>query len=301
MKSSLTYGIGVALAASLAACGTKSPESEAPRALGPIALLSYSGFAGPERVLYDTERDRYLVSNVNGDTTADDDNGFISLLAPDGGVTNLKWIEGGHDGVKLSAPKGLTISNGVLYVTDITVVRRFDAETGAYQSEIPVPGATFLNGLSRDGDGTVYVSDSGPPRGTLDAAGTEAVYRLEDDRAVAIANSQLGRPTALEWFKQGLLVAPFGANEIYRLDASGTKRDATALPVGGLAGVVALGDWLYVSSWQASAIFRGKLGGRFEPVLENQNAPTDLGYDTQRKRLLIPHYTEDRVDVFGFE
>ncbi|XYH98509.1 hypothetical protein ACMHYB_01730 [Sorangium sp. So ce1128] len=46
-------------------------------------------------------------------------NGFISALSPDGQVTNLKWIEGGEDKVKLDAPTGSAIVKGVLYVADL--------------------------------------------------------------------------------------------------------------------------------------------------------------------------------------
>lgn len=290
-------------AALLPSCSdTKTSSSEPPPALSETAILSYSGFSGPERVLYDSAHDRYLVSNVSGDPVAKDNDGFISVLSPDGSVTSLKWIAGGQNGVTLSAPKGLALQDGVLFVADIDVVRRFDAESGAPLGEIAVDGSTFLNGVSASSAGNVYVSDSGPPQGTLDAVGTEAIYRIEGGtRAVPIVKAPLGRPTALEWSTRGLLVAPFGNSELFRVDNSGKKRDVTALPAGGIASVLALGDWLYITSWQAQAVLRGKLGGRFEPVLQNQSSPTDLGYDSVRKRLIVPHYTDDRVDVFAFE
>src|SRR2546422_7709536 len=50
---------------------------------------------------------------------------------PDGAVENLKFIEGGHSGVTLNAPKGLAIRGDTLWVADIDVVRAFDARTGA--------------------------------------------------------------------------------------------------------------------------------------------------------------------------
>src|SRR6478609_6856870 len=285
----------------LAACSVETPEPEKVEAAPNVsanALVSYEGFAGPERVLYDAARDRYLVSNVNGDPTSEDGNGFISVLSPDGEVTAVRWIEGGQNGAQLDAPKGLAIANGTLYVADITRVRTFDADSGAPTGEIAVPGSTYLNGLSATPEGKVYLTDSGPPQGTLDAHGTEAIYVLEGDRVKLVKDGSLGRPTSITWTKSGALVAPFGANELYRVDGQGQKQQATALPLGGLAGVVNVGSWLFVSSWQAAGIYRGRLGQSFELVLGDQESPTDIGYDTQRARLIVPHYTTDRVDVF---
>lgn len=47
-----------------------SQGAEAPRPSGPSPVLEYRGFAKPESVLYDSNHDRYLVSNVNGEPGA---------------------------------------------------------------------------------------------------------------------------------------------------------------------------------------------------------------------------------------
>lgn len=47
------------------------------------------GLAQPESVLYDLESGTYLVSNVSSSPFAEDGNGFISRLAPDGRVLEL--------------------------------------------------------------------------------------------------------------------------------------------------------------------------------------------------------------------
>jgi hypothetical protein len=85
---------------------------------------------------------------------------------------------------------------------------------------------------------------------------------------------------------------------VYRLDDKGKKKDVSKPPGGGLDGVVSVGDSLLVSSWQASAVFRGKLGGTFELALADQKSPADIGYDTKRGRVLVPHFTEDTVEAY---
>ena len=67
------------------------------------------GFSTPESVIHDPLTDRYLVSNINGSPLETDDNGFISLVADDGTVLNLKWIDGATDSVTLNAPKGMAV------------------------------------------------------------------------------------------------------------------------------------------------------------------------------------------------
>ncbi|MDB4988397.1 MAG: hypothetical protein JWN04_3575, partial [Myxococcaceae bacterium] len=261
-------------------------------------VLKYSGLSAPASALYDAERDRYLVSNVNGAPLAQDHNGFISVLSPQGEVTNLKWIEGGKGGAKLDAPKGMTIANGVLYVADISTVRAFDLATGAPKGDISVPGSTSLTDLATSAEGTVYLTDSGTPTGRFDGVGTEAVYVIEQGKAKAVAKGKLGRPSGLLWSEEGLVISPFGASELYRLDAHGAKRDVTQLPAGGLTGLVALDDTLYVTSWQSSTVYRGKLGGTFEVAIAQQTSPGDLALDTKRRRLLVPHFEEDSVEAF---
>jgi len=63
------------------------------------------GFLTPESVKYDTGQDVYFVSNINGGPLTKDNNGFISRVRPDGAIENLKFVEGGHNGVILNAPK----------------------------------------------------------------------------------------------------------------------------------------------------------------------------------------------------
>src|SRR5690606_728938 len=105
---------------------------------GKSPLTISEGFSTPESVLYDADSDLYLVSNINGEPTGVDDNGYITRISPDGTISDAKWIDGAKDNVKLDAPKGMAIVDGVLYVADITTVRQFDAKTGEPKGEINV-------------------------------------------------------------------------------------------------------------------------------------------------------------------
>jgi hypothetical protein len=241
------------------------------------------------------------VSNINGSPGDKDNNGFITKVSPEGKVLELKWIAGGAKGVTLDAPKGMAISGGTLYVADLSVVRMFDKKTGKPKGEVKLAGATFVNDVVAGDGGRVYVSDTGvkfTDKGA-EATKTEAVWLIEKGKAKVVAKSdELGRPNGVLGAKDGVWVVTFGSNELYRLDEKGQRQDITKLPQGGLDGIVPVGDSVLVSSWDAGAVYRGKPGGTFEPIVSGVKAPADIGFDTKRSRVLVPLFTENAVAVY---
>jgi len=279
------------------------PPAEAPKAPTPIFRLT-EGISTPESVLYDEANDRYLVSNINGKPDGADDNGYISEVSPEGKVIKEKFIAGGVGKVKLDAPKGTGIYAGVLYVSDIAVVRMFDAKSGAPKGQIAVPGATFLNDIAVAKDGRVFVSDSGVKTGPngFEPTGTDAVYVLEKGKLKTVAKGKdLGGPNGLLAVSNGVLVVTFNGDELYRLDETGAKKDVTKLPEGGLDGIAQAGDALLVSSWKGSAVFRGTLNGKFEAVLRELKGPADIGFDSKRQRVLVPRFLENAVESYDLK
>jgi sugar lactone lactonase YvrE len=283
-----------------AAASAASP-AESPKPPPPVPVVRYTGLSTPESVFYDEARDRYLVSNVNGRPVDVDNNGFISDLSPDGKVTNLKWIEGGHNKVTLNAPKGLALVKDTLYVTDLDTVRMFDVKTGAPKGDIKLEGATFANDITVSDDGKIYVSDSGLKMegAEFKPTGTDAVWVIEKGKGKPFAKSpDLARPNGVLAVGKSVLVAPFGASEVYRLDEKGQKAESTKVPAGGLDGLVKAGDALLVSSWEGQTIYKGKFGGTFEPLLTQLKSPADIGFDKKRSRVLVPRFLDDVVEVY---
>jgi hypothetical protein len=125
------------------------------------------------------------------------------------------------------------------------------------------------------------------------------VYVIEQGRARLIASGrELLRPEGVDWTPRGLVVCSFESNEIYRLDEHGAKQDVTPTPAGGLTGIVSVGDFLFVASWQTSSILEGKLGGPFEVALSHRDSPGSVGFDSKRLRLLVPDVADGVVEVF---
>ncbi len=280
-----------------------APKVEKASAATPVFRIT-EGINTPESVLYDEANDRYLVSNIDGKPDQADNNGYISEISPDGKVVKAKLIAGGAAKVKLDAPKGTGILDGVLYVADITAVRKFDLKTGAPKGDIVIPGATFLNDIAVAKDGRIFVSDSGMKSGAagFEPTGTDAVYVIDRGKAKPFAKSkELSGPNGLLAVDKGVLVVAFGSNELYRLDEKGVKQDVTKLPGGILDGIVQVADSLFISSWQTSTVYRGALGGAFAPAFVELKGPADLGFDSKRKRLLVPRFLENAVEVYDLK
>jgi hypothetical protein len=287
-----------------------APTAEAPApgaapapapAAGPINV---EGFMTPESVIHDPDADLYLVSNINGTPLEADDNGYVSRVSPEGKVVEPKWIDASKAEVKLNAPKGLTLAGDKLYVADITFVRIFDRKSGAPAGEVEVKGSTFLNGVATGPDGSVYVSDTGVKLGKegFEPTGTDAVYRIDPakkNKLTPVAkNKDLGRPNGLAVDQSGVWVVTFGTGELYRLSPKGQKEAGVKLPKGQLDGLVLLdGGAVLVSSWEGSSIFRGAGAGPFEPVITGVKSPAGIGFDAKRKRVLVPSFMGNTVQI----
>lgn len=312
-----------------------APVSDTPPPSSPTSpSLVWKDMATPESVLYDPDGDRYLVSNINGGPLNTDNKGFISELSPDGTVKKLKFIEGGAKKVTLNAPKGSAIVKGVFYVSDIDHVRMFDLKTGAPKGAIKFPDATFLNDIATTPEGRIFVSDSGLRQDGdgFASTGTDAVYEIVKGKPVVIVkNKALEGPNGLVFAEGRLLVNTFNGSSLFSIaDAlltppkkagagapapKGKKpgtdatpqpptiamENVTKVPTGGLDGLVYTGAAYYVSSWGGKAVYRGALGGIFAPVLESIKAVADMGYDSKRKRLLVPRFMDNVVEAYDLK
>src|SRR2546425_12369216 len=115
---------GLALALTAAACERKPPP-----ATGATQVLTVPGFKTPESVKYDPDLDLYLVTNINGNPSAKDNNGFISRIRPDGTVDSLAFVAGGAGRGTLKGPQGTGPGGDTLWVGDNPPPRRCNQPT----------------------------------------------------------------------------------------------------------------------------------------------------------------------------
>ncbi|HEY6853125.1 MAG TPA: hypothetical protein VI139_02675, partial [Gemmatimonadales bacterium] len=83
MNRIVVIGVGMALAA---AC---KPAAKVPA--GPTKVATVDSLQTPESVLWDAAADVYFVSNINGNPSVKDNNGFISRVKPNGAIDSLHF------------------------------------------------------------------------------------------------------------------------------------------------------------------------------------------------------------------
>jgi len=274
------------------------------------AVITVTGFNTPESVLYDGDADVYLVSNIVGSPDDKDGKGSISRVTPDGKAEH-EWIVSGVNKAVLNAPKGMTLVGDTLYVADIDVIRMFDRKTGAPKGEFVVAGSTFLNDLDA-ADGTLWATDSGigfGPDGVIETH-SDAVFAIDynQDHKIAkvLGGDQLGHPNGIVAADGGAHVVTFGSGEMYNVVVEGdegggvigTQGTPTKLPKGQLDGIIeAAGIPTLVSSWEAKAVFAIADDGKVSELISGVESPADIGWDHKRRRVLIPLFTKNTVEI----
>jgi sugar lactone lactonase YvrE len=297
------------LAAAIDTGALAPPPPPPPAASGATRTLTVAGFSTPESILHDSTQDVYFVSNINGSPTAKDNNGFISRVRPDGAVENLKFIEGGRAGVTLNAPKGLAVLGDTLWVTDIDIVRAFNARTGAPLDSVkPDSGAVFLNDIVIATTGAIYITDTGirfDDVGNVLHPGPDRVFRIGPDRKVTVAarGDSLGWPNGITVDPVGkrFIIVSFGpAKSVLAWKPGDRAPRVVAKGVGGFDGVEVIGGKIVVSSWTDSSITRFD-STRATKIISGVPSPADIGYDAKRNRVLIPVLTGNRIEIWQLQ
>lgn len=258
----------------------------------PLAAFEVGGLASPNSMIVDRRTGDYFISNINGDPAARDGNGFITKLDGTGRVIALKFIDGSK-GAPLHAPKGLAIVGDFLFVTDIDHVKGYDKATGQLQFDLDLTplGATFLQDLTRDAQGTLYVSDS---RSNV-IAKIEPLHRYAV--TVLAKGAQLGQPNglAVNPITQRLVMVSGAEGGVYEVGPTGALTPIVARRFHHPDGVDFDADGvLYVSSLTDGIIYK-IVNGAASVWKEHLTTPADIGIDRRRRRLLVPSLSGNSV------
>src|SRR5688572_17306940 len=216
----------IALALLLCACGKERPAADTTSAATPSSTASKvgetAGFSVPESVKYDAELDVYFVSNINGNPSQKDNNGFIARVHADSIGVMTKLVEGGKGGVNLNAPKGMAIRGDTLFVADIDMLRRFNKRTGAPLENVSLreQQATFLNDVAAGPDG-IYVTDTGirfDAQGAMTHPGVNRIFKVVGTTVTSarLNADSLLNPNGIAWDTRNsrFVLAPFGGPSI---------------------------------------------------------------------------------------
>jgi hypothetical protein len=241
----------------------------------------------PESVLLDSKNNVLYVASIGGAPDNKDGNGFISQVGLDGKIKNVKWVTG------LDAPKGMGLHNNKLYVADISRLVTIDVSSGKITDKLDIEGATFLNDVTVDKSGNVYVSDSNTGKIHVVKGGKADVY---------FEGPEIKGVNGLLATSDGLYVVDFPTGGNYKLSADKklTKHSSTAE---GADGIVPLGNNEYlVSSWHGEVAYvnsKGEAKKLLDTRTEKLSA-ADIEYDPKTKTLFVPTFNANTVMAYTF-
>lgn len=237
----------------------------------------------PESVLYDASQDILFVSLIGGNPGINSDGrGSIGKLGTDGRIIDTNWVKG------LNSPKGMAKYRNTLYVTDANEVAVIDVQKGILIKKIPVPGAMFLNDITVDNYGVVYVSDSKLNKIHRIEKGQLSVY-LDDINNV---NGLLAAGEDLYAVSAGRLLK-IDVNKKITTLASGMEKSTDGLVQR------APGEFI-ISSW-IGVIYSVSESGKVVQLADYRSQKintADLGYHAKKKVLYVPTFWNKRVIAF---
>jgi len=261
----------------------------------------------PESAHYDADLDVWFVSNINGNPSQHDGNGYIVRVPAESTTTVTMFAEGGKNGVRLDAPKGIATTADQLWVADIDAVRVFDKRTGKPLKSISLKAqkATFLNDVAVGADSAIYVTDTGimfDPKGNMTHPGVNRIFRIaiRDNKVTEAATGDpLENPNGITWDASGsrFLLAPFGGKDVQAWTPGHAPTKLADGP-GQYDGIEILRDGrILVSSWADSSVYSLR-DGKMSKIVSAVSAPADIGVDTKRGVLAIPRFDQNQVEFW---
>lgn len=242
------------------------------------------GVSVPESVLvYRNGRANFLlVSQIDGESNTKDGKGGIAKMSLDGDLDDVNWITG------LNAPKGMAHFDGKLYVADVDELVVINIKSAEIEKKITVPGAIFLNDVTVDTRGTIFVSDmkTGKIHSYANNVLSDYAGKLENVNGLKTIGSNL--------------VVGAGTH-LYLIDDQKTRLDIASGFAQDIDGVESInkGDFL-VSCW-AGLLYYVHLSGKVDLLLDSQKTginTADIGFDSVTQTVYVPNFSKNSVTAY---
>ena len=239
----------------------------------------------PESVLVDDKENCLWVSNIDGAANGKDGKGSIIKLSKTGTPINLDWVTG------LNAPKGMAKYKQELYVADLTELVVIEIKKGVIKNKIKVEGSVFLNDVTVNKNGVVFVSDSR----------TGKVHRIENG-IVSIEVENLQGPNGLLSIEDQLLILDRGSLLSVTPGGAISKiMDGMDPSTDGIERVAP--NQYIVSCWNGIVYFVAAGAQKitlFDTRSEKINS-ADIGYDAKNKIIYVPTFMKNSVVAYQLQ
>jgi sugar lactone lactonase YvrE len=236
----------------------------------------------PESVLLDKTKKILFFSNIDGQPLEKDNKGSIGKCDVNGKNINNDWVTG------LSAPKGMAIHNTSLFVSNIDELVEIDIPSGQIVNRIPVEGAKFLNDVTIDSKGVIYLSDSQ----------TEKIHRIE---AGKVTDYVTNKPNANGVLAVGEDLYFLSKGELWKADKN---KNLTKIADGMDPSTDGLEQTknkdFIVSAW-AGLIYYVKADGSKYQLLDSRSEKlntADIDFDADNNILYVPRFFGNKITAY---
>ena len=241
------------------------------------SLNTISGLVSPESVAQDAKGDIY-VSEI-GEFNKDGD-GKITRISIDG--KHSTFASGMDD------PKGITFIGKSLYVTDKNRVLKVepDGKWTVFGSTMAFPQTpVFLNDITSDDAGNLYVSDSG----NLKSGG--AIFKIAQNKKITLVldenTPEILAPNGLWIIKNDLYEVDFSSGILYKINLKNKSISKIAEGFGGGDGLIRSGNNFFVSDWKNGKIFKVQ-GSKVSLYKDGFTAAADIALSYDNKSIMTP-------------
>lgn len=251
------------------------------------SLWMASDLPTPESVLFvaDKKAPYLFVSLIDGEGAVADGKGGIAKLAPDGSVIDKDWITG------LNAPKGMAIVKNQLYVADITEVVVIDIKKQKILKKIPIANAVFLNDVTANSAGIVFVSDTR----------THKVYRIEKDGPTLYLDN-INNANGLKAIGSNLIVG--AGPELLLFGPDKTRLTLAKGFAQGIDGIEMAQRGEFIVSCWPGLVYYVYANGNIQLLIDSQAEKintADLGFDVATNTLFVPNFFKNSVTAYNLE
>jgi DNA-binding beta-propeller fold protein YncE len=240
------------------------------------------GLKTPESALFDQKSNSIFVSNIDGDATTKDGNGFISILDINGKIKTLKWVTG------LNAPKGQAIYKDKYYVADIDELVVISIKEAKIINRYKIENAKFLNDVTVSKDGTVFVSDM------LD----HKIYALSNNKISLWLDDKVIENVNGLWAEKGKLY--IGNTQILQIDLKTKEVKVIIEKCERVDGIEKMSDGNFIfSNWEGRIfITKGKEITKLLDTVSDKMNTADIDWIASKNLVLVPTFVGNTLDAY---